>query len=150
MEDCVRDGSTSGAVHSSGYVSSLASFSEQVREQIDFAEGNSALTSACWKSGLILRLLGNSGCSDSVYVFTDGGDNISHSHGRDVRNTLVAAGVRLHVTLLAPGTHLFYRSHSPAEEAGAPELADLVSESGGLLMNPFSTSGPGFQGYPLR
>jgi Mg-chelatase subunit ChlD len=122
----------------------LLLFSDSVREQIDFSQFNSAVASRLldiWsdttyakksvrgRTALLdaifsaLRLLGDSRYSESVYVISDGGDNVSRSHLNDVRKALAAAQVRLHVTLLTPDSHI-----SPSESMGATDLRELATE----------------------
>ncbi len=140
-------------------------FSDKVLEQIDFAQGNSVIanrllniwsdptyvkknvrgTTALFDTiSSALRSLGGSGYSDSVYVISDGGDNHSRSSFGNVRNALAAAGVRLHVTLLAPES-----LSSPQESMGAKDLSDLVMESGGLLVCPLGRTHTGYLSYDL-
>lgn len=135
-------------------------FSDSVREQIDFSLDNSAVanrlldiwsdTSYAKKSvrgqtALLdailsaLRLLGDSRYSESVYVISDGGDNVSRSHLENVRNALASGGVRLHVTLLGPESRI-----SPQEAASARDLADLAAESGGLVLGPLGLNRSGY------
>jgi hypothetical protein len=143
----------------------LLLFSDKVHEQIDFSQGNSAVANRLldiWSdpsyakknvrgtTALLdtilsaVRLLGVSGSSDSIYVISDGGDNRSRSHLQDVRNALVTAGVRLHVTLLGPEIPLY--AHLPQESESAEGLLDLVDDSGGLIVGPL---GLGNSGYNL-
>ena len=140
-------------------------FSDKVLEEIDFAQGNPVIanrllniwsdptyvkknvrgTTALFDTiSSTLRSLGGSGYSDSVYVISDGGDNHSRSSFGNVRNALAAAGVRLHVTLLAPESLI-----SPQESMGAKDLTDLVMESGGLLVGPLGKTHTGYVSYDL-
>jgi von Willebrand factor type A domain len=143
----------------------LLLFSDSVREQIYFSQGNPAVASRLldiWsdttyakksvrgRTALLdailsaLRLLGDSGYSESVYVISDGGDNLSRSHLNDVRKALAAAQVRLHVTLLAPDSRI-----SPLESMGATDLMELASESGGLIVGPLGLAPSGSVSYDL-
>lgn len=141
----------------------LVVFSDSVREQIDFSKDNSAVanrlldiwsdTSYAQKSvrgqtALLdailsaLRLLGDSRYSESVYVISDAGDNVSRSHLENVRKALASGGVRLHVTLLAPETP--FSVIPPQYEDNAKDLTDLATESGGLVLGPLGLDRSGY------
>jgi len=143
----------------------LLLFSDQAREQIEFSQGNSAVTNRLleiWsdssyvkknvrgRTALLdaiisaLRMLTVSDFSDSVYLISDGGDNLSRSHLNDVRKALAAAQVRLHVTLLAPDGRV-----SPSESMGATDVMELASESGGLIVGPLGLAPSGSVSYDL-
>jgi hypothetical protein len=141
----------------------LLLFSDSIREQIDFSRGNSAVANRLldiWSDSAYIKksvrgrtalldailcalgLLGagSTGFSDSVYVISDGGDNVSRSHLQNVRKALASDGVRLHVTLLAPETPVVL----PQDAASAKDLIDLATESGGLVLGPLGLERSGY------
>jgi len=143
----------------------LLLFSDSIREQIDFSQGNSAVMNRLleiWsdssyvkknvrgQTALLdailsaLRMLTVGDFSDSVYLISDGGDNLSRSHLNDVRKALAAAQVRLHVTLLAQDGPI-----SPSESLGAADVRELAYESGGLIMGSLGLATSGSVSYDL-
>jgi len=132
----------------------LILFSNSIDEQIDFSSGSSAIAKrvsaleddpgflkahihakTAMRDTILaaLDLLGKTGSSDVVYAITDGGDNVSKSALREVRDALVRDEVRFFVALLSSDK----RGPSPPEQLnGPPEAAELAADSGGLVLGP--------------
>jgi hypothetical protein len=129
----------------------LLLFSDQVNQEVDFSEGDSAVERRLLeieadanfakkqlrgKTALrdavlsALRLLGDPGYANSIYIITDGGDNESRNRFQQVRDDLVRSGVRLYVTLLTSVRLM------PDEQSGLIEVAELAKDSGGLVLGP--------------
>jgi hypothetical protein len=93
---------------------------------------------ALWDSVLeALRLLDPPRVGDSIYLISDGDDNHSKAHARDVQTALLVGKVRLFV-LLPPGLNLAMLSRtylSKSREAINPlrDLQDLADATGGAL-----------------
>jgi hypothetical protein len=129
----------------------LLLFSDQVNQEVDFSEGDSAVERRLLeieadanfakkqlrgKTALrdavlsALRLLCDPGYANSIYIITDGGDNESRNRFQQVRDDLVRSGVRLYVTLLTSVRLM------PDEQSGLIEVAELAKDSGGLVLGP--------------
>lgn len=129
----------------------LLLFSDQINQQVDFFQGDSAVERRLLeidadtnfpkkqvrgKTALrdavlsALRLLGDLGYANSIYIITDGGDNESRNRFQQVRNDLVSSGVRLYVTLLTSNRPM------PDEQTGLIEVAELAKATGGLVLGP--------------
>jgi hypothetical protein len=146
---------------------SLLIFSDKVNEQIDFSQGAQAIAKRLSEIGSdrsyakkhvrgttalldavlsALRLLGDAGLEDSIYVITDGDDNKSRARMRVVREKLVNRGVRFYVSLLAserPGII------TTEEKTGPAEFAELAAATGGFVLGPLGVSPLGQVSYDL-
>lgn len=76
-----------------------------------------------------LKLLGSPQRGDVLYAVTDGGDNASSAHPKEVKRALLAAGVRLFVFL-----PLLLSAITPEEIEGPNTLLTLTSDTGGILL----------------
>lgn len=142
----------------------LLLFSDQINQQVDFFQGDSAVERRLLeidadtnfpkkevrgKTALrdavlsALRLLGDLGYANSIYIITDGGDNESRNRFQQVRNDLVSSGVRLYVTLLTSNRPM------PDEQTGLIEVAELAKATGGLVLGPVGGQPVGRVSYSL-
>jgi VWA domain-containing protein len=76
-----------------------------------------------------MRLLDHPTSADSIYLLTDGGDNVSGHKARDVTRLLASTSVRLFVTVL-PGLDALV----PHEDFLFEELSDMATNSGGDIL----------------
>lgn len=75
-------------------------------------------------------LFGTTEPGDAVYAITDGGDNRSKSHPRDVEHKFVSKGVRLFAFVLS---HRYFSTEE--ESMGRADLAELVEATGGAAVS---------------
>lgn len=135
----------------------LLVFGKGIYERIDFAQGQPAVAerlrqmragtpdsarlvhgfTALYDSLLEgLQLLQTPTSADILYVVTDGRDNSSKARASDVVHRLTASGVRLFASIIL--NPLGYRTRTPEElEWTNLPLSDIVSKSGGEIMQPF-------------
>ncbi len=138
----------------------LVVFRTKVEETVDFSPGQNAVaerlrqirseafSSTPHKTGKTavydslltgLQLLETPTSADSLYLISDGEENVSHSDPREVVHRLTLSGVRLHVSLLVNEVH---RERTPEERAGPDALSDIVKKTGGLIDMPFGPNVP--------
>lgn len=137
----------------------LLLFSDKVNEQIDFSKGASAAAKrlseirgsveyakeylhgkSAPRDAILeaMRLVGDSGFSDSVYVIGDGADNQSKAGSDAVRDALVRRGVRLFVSMLSFGSVSGMSDWDRRSEESDPiELSRLAVATGGLVFGRF-------------
>jgi hypothetical protein len=139
----------------------LILFSDEVREQINFSQGNSAVEkrlldikndSDYAKKGVrgasalldaivsALQLLGDSHSSDEIYLITQGFDFRSKASPIDVRNALASSGVRLNLAPLVPETEV---RGLRVEARSYPSVDELAVDSGGLVLAAPGVTVPG-------
>jgi len=121
----------------------LVVFSDHIVDTIDFSHpaseivlrlagleegrGRTALLDALAYSATLLR---PNMPGDAVYLISDGGENSSRTHLRDVKREFLARGIRIFAVRL-PGSRYFRTE----EEQGAPVLLeDLTNTTGGAVV----------------
>ena len=131
----------------------LLIFNNDVTEEVDFAQGNSAVgdklqrisadrnyVKTIVKGRTALRdtilagvqLLKHPSSADSIYVITDGGDNASKHSVADVRQRLAVSSVRVFAVLLRKDVG--YRNLTPEEVIGPEELSEITGKSRGEIL----------------
>jgi hypothetical protein len=124
----------------------LISFAGKVREQFEASHDRKAIQDWLSTSSVIAgrEVKGETGLNDailmaistlspaeigdSIYVITDGGDNLSNAKGSTVERALIDSGIRLFAFLL-------YSPDITREEYEGPQSLDgLVHRSGGFLV----------------
>jgi hypothetical protein len=141
----------------------LELFSDRVHEQIDFSQGAPAVLNrlkeissdptyiaknirgqtALYDTILsAMHLLEDSHSSDSIYVISDGGENVSRAGSAQVLRAVSARGLRVHATLVLPdASSTGARERTPEVMEGGNKLSALVTGSGGLLVGPVAHRG---------
>ena len=128
-------------------------FNNSVTDQVDFAQGNSAVgeklrqleenhnflkTHIKGRTALrdaifhAILMLDHPTSADAVYVLTDGGDNASHNSAEELERRLAVTSVRIFAVLLYKD--LPYRNRTPEEEMGPQDLAAIAHKSGGDIL----------------
>ena len=117
--------------------SKLTFLLEALKNRQYYAEGLTAL----WSSvGEAAKMFGTPSLGDTIYVISDGGDNRSRTHMRDVLEALTDSGIRLFAAVLAAGP-IGIRSRTSEELNGPGILKDAVHATGGALL--FDPDAPG-------
>lgn len=116
----------------------LAFLLEALKNRQYYAEGLTALWSAV---GEAAKMFGTPSLGDTIYVISDGGDNRSRTHMRDVLQALTGSGIRLFATVLADPIGI--RSRTPEELNGPGSIEEAVRTTGGsaLLFDPGAPGG---------
>ena len=134
----------------------LVLFGDKVTKTVGFAEGNTAVIHALEQiidssPGSIYKgfrgdtavydailyaygLLEHPTSADLLYVVTDGVDNKSHAHAKDVQNLLARNDVRLFSVVLMEA--LGYRERSLEELHSPPDFEHIARQSGGAIFGP--------------
>lgn len=73
-------------------------------------------------------------------MWSDGGENASHTHLDDLTRRLTSSGVRLFVSFIFG--RLGYRNRSPEGSNGPDELKGLIDKTGGEMIVPFANGIP--------
>jgi hypothetical protein len=108
---------------------------EALKNRQYYAKGLTAL----WSSvGEAAKMFGTPSLGDTIYVISDGGDNRSRTHMRDVLEALTGSGIRLFAAVLAG--HIEIR-RTPSELNGAVDIKDAAHATGGALL--FDPDAPG-------
>lgn len=107
----------------------LAFLLETLKNGQYYAEGLTALWSAV---GEAAKMFGTPSLGDAIYVISDGGDNRSTTHAREVQQALTGSGIRLFAAVLAGPVGI--RSRSVEELNGPGMIKQAVRTTGGALL----------------
>lgn len=138
---------------------SLVLFGETVNVAVDFSQGSPAVTNRLeemlkdtgfGKKGIRgrtplydaiakgFRLLENPTSADVLYVITDAGNNLGHEYPHDIERLLAPSGVRIFAVILADTA--LRNIPTPEEVTGPVDLANLVEDTGGIILGLVRTS----------
>jgi hypothetical protein len=98
---------------------------EGLRRNLSSYRGKTALWTAVLES---VKMLGDARLGDSIYVISDGGDNLSSSAKEPVAIALTRAGIRMFAAAFPAGGQLL---PSPEETVGRNDLQQVSEDTGG-------------------
>lgn len=151
----------------------LLTFKSRIQDQMDFSYPPDAIQqklqsisvdpayvrptkgvakTALWDTVIAaLALLGKPTLSDAIYVITDGGDNASLAHLKEVKRHLAISGVRAFASIVFSAT--VYWTRTTEEINGPKDLVELTETTGGAFFGPLGvdqSGGLSLGGSPTR